>query len=274
MSEARTLVDDLGARVPLAGPPRRLVSLVPNLSELLAHVGLGDRLVAVTEYCVLPADGFPSARRVRGTKNPDVAAIAALAPDLVLANEEENRALDVERLRAAGIAVHVTRVRSLADLPASLARLAEVLDVTERVAGLLAELRSLPPAPRATGPRVACAVWRDDPRRGGDEEGWWLLGRDTYGASVIAAAGGALVPDDPTGRYPRAPLGELRALAPAVVLLPDEPYAFGAVDVAELAAVGLVGVPVDGRALWWWGHRTPSAVRALTSMLAAVAAGQ
>ncbi len=82
------LRDDLGDEVVLARPVERVVSLVPNLSELLWHWGLADRLVGVTEWCVAPPDGFPHARRVRGTKNPDVAAIIALAPDLVLANEE------------------------------------------------------------------------------------------------------------------------------------------------------------------------------------------
>lgn len=268
------LVDDLGAGVPAPASPARIASLVPNLSELAAHWGLAERLVAVTDYCVEPPDGFPDAQRVRGTKNPDVAAIVALEPDLVLANEEENRELDVRRLREAGLAVHVTRVRTFEELPASLTRLGQVLDVAERARSLTLELERLEHHDPSTGPRVACAVWRDDPGRPGDDEGWWLLGRDTYGAAIIAAAGGQLVPDDPAGRYPRAPLHELRALAPDVVLLPDEPYAFGPTDVADLAARGLHAVPVDGRALWWWGARTPAAVASLATLLGSEPARQ
>ena len=84
--------DDLGHPVDLPHPPRRVVSLVPSLTEALA-VTVPDRLVGATDWCTHPA-GL-DVPRVRGTKNPDRTAIAALAPDLVVANQEENRELDV-----------------------------------------------------------------------------------------------------------------------------------------------------------------------------------
>jgi ABC-type Fe3+-hydroxamate transport system substrate-binding protein len=274
VTAAGPLVDDLGARVRLDTPPRRIASLVPNLSELLADWGLAGRVVAVTDHCVEPVGAFPAAVRVRGTKNPDLAAIVALAPDLVLASEEENRELDVRRLRAAGLVVHVTRVRGLHDLPGSLDRLGRVLDVDERARRLIARLEGRRPRPPGARPRVACAVWRDAPERPSDEEGWWLLGRDTYGAAVVAAAGGELVPADPEGRYPRLPWSWLCDAAPDVVLLPDEPYAFGPSDQQQLAACGLHGVLVDGKALWWWGMRTPAAIDAIAGLLHPSAAAQ
>ena len=92
--------DDLGDDVALPGPVSRVVSLVPSLTEALA-VTVPDRLVGATDWCTHPA-GLDVVR-VRGTKNPDRAAIVALAPDLVIANQEENRQLDVQRLRAAGV---------------------------------------------------------------------------------------------------------------------------------------------------------------------------
>jgi ABC-type Fe3+-hydroxamate transport system substrate-binding protein len=257
--------DDLGDEVVPAGRVERIVSLVPNLSELLWSWGLGDRLVGVTEWCVVPPEGFPHARRVRGTKNPDIAAIVALAPDLVLASEEENRQLDVERLRSAGLAVHVTRVRTLAALPDSLHRLAGVLDVPTAAARLVEDIEAAlaacqPPARRL---RAACAIWRDDPERGGDEEGWWLLGRATYAGDLLDRVGVQVLPADAQGRYPRCSLAELRALEPELVLLPDEPYAFGATDADELGRVGLAATLVDGMDLWWWGPRTPGAITRL-----------
>jgi ABC-type Fe3+-hydroxamate transport system substrate-binding protein len=267
VTAAGPLVDDLGTPVRLETPPRRIASLVPNLSELLADWGLAERVVAVTEHCVEPVGAFPTAVRVRGTKNPDIAAINALAPDLVLASEEENRELDVRRLREAGLAVHVTRVRSLADLPGSLDRLGRVLAVEERARELVARLDARPLLPPGPRPRVVCAVWRDVPERPSDAEGWWVLGRDTYGAALVAAAGGELVPTDPEGRYPRRPFSWLRDTAPDLVLLPDEPYAFGPSDQQQLAACGLRGVPVDGKALWWWGMRTPAAIDTIARLL-------
>ena len=268
MSPAAPVVDDLGAPVGVGTEPRRLVSLVPNLSELLWEWGLADRLVGVTEWCVAPPDGFPGAQRVRGTKNPDVAAIVALEPELVVANEEENRARDVERLRAAGIPVHVTRVRSLAALPGSLRRLGVALGRPEAADGLVAAIERArgalvaPARPR----RVVCAVWRDAPAEGGADEGWWVLGRDTYGADLLTTVGLEVLPPEPDGRYPRCSFAELAALAPEVLLLPDEPYAFGPADVQELQAAGLDARLVDGTSLWWWGPRTPRALADLAAL--------
>src|ERR1700760_678207 len=88
--------------MPLAGPAHRVVSLVPSLTESVAATRPGA-LAGATDWCTHPAD--LDVPRVRGTKNPDLAAIRALRPDLVLANQEENRRLDVERLRAAGASV-------------------------------------------------------------------------------------------------------------------------------------------------------------------------
>ena len=268
MTEQARVTDDLGHPVGVVPRPRRLVSLVPNLSELLWDWGFADLLVGVTEWCVAPPDGFPGARRVRGTKNPDVAAIVALAPDLVVANEEENRANDVKRLRAAGIPVHVTRVRSLAALPGSLHRLAVALGSPTAAAPLLAAIEQartalVPPSERR---RVACAVWRDAPGEGGPDEGWWVLGRDTYAADLLTTVGVEVVPPDPDGRYPRCTFAELAALAPELILLPDEPYVFGPGDVQELQQAGLEARLVDGTALWWWGPRTPRAITQLASL--------
>src|ERR1700728_4458855 len=109
--------DDLGHPVELAYPARRVVSLVPSLTESVA-VTSPHALAGATIWCTHPAD--LDVPRVRGTKNPDLAAIAALDPDLVLANQEENRRVDVERLRAAGVTVWVTVIRTLDEAIASL----------------------------------------------------------------------------------------------------------------------------------------------------------
>ncbi|WP_398695101.1 helical backbone metal receptor [Streptomonospora wellingtoniae] len=116
----RVLLDDTGAAVVLDLPPRRVVSLVPSLTEALA-ADAPDVLVGATQWCTHPP-GLGAAR-VRGTKNPDRRAIAALDPGLVVANKEENRELDVRRLRAAGIPVWVTVIESVPQGPASLERL-------------------------------------------------------------------------------------------------------------------------------------------------------
>jgi ABC-type Fe3+-hydroxamate transport system substrate-binding protein len=96
------VVDDEGRPVPLRGPVRRVVSIVPSLTEAVAATAR-DLLVGVTDWCTHPGD--LDVARVRGTKNPDVGKIVALRPDLVLANAEENRLPDLDALREASFAV-------------------------------------------------------------------------------------------------------------------------------------------------------------------------
>jgi ABC-type Fe3+-hydroxamate transport system substrate-binding protein len=259
-----SVVDDLGTEVASTGPPRRLVSLVPSVSETLWWWHLADDLVGVTDWCVAPPAAYDHASRVRGTKNPDVTAIVALAPDLVIANDEENRELDVQRLREAGVPVYVTRVRTVRGAADSLARLGRALGVEKAGDGLaqsiVRALDQLPKVPRP--PRTFCPVWRDGLPAGGapEEEVWWATGRDTFGADLLAHAGFEVVPDTPDGRYPRMPLGEVAAIDPDVVLLPDEPYAFGPADREVFSSWRARTRLVDGTAMTWWGPRTPHAL--------------
>ena len=246
-------VDDLGDEMLLVGRPQRLVSLVPSLSEVLWWWHLTDRLVGVTDWCVAPPRAFDAARRVRGTKNPDVAAIAALEPDLVIANEEENRELDVRRLRAEGLDVYVTRVRTVAGAADSLARLGRALGVGPAGEALRRSiLRALDRLPRSVRPLPTfCPVWRDP---------WMATGAATFAGDLLARCGFEVVPGDGDGRYPTVELDEVAAAEPEVVLLPDEPYAFEPDDRATFAGWPARARLVDGTALTWWGPRTPDGI--------------
>jgi ABC-type Fe3+-hydroxamate transport system substrate-binding protein len=250
--------DDLGEPVPLTGPARRVVSLVPSLTEALA-VTVPDRLVGATDWCTHPAD--LDVPRVRGTKNPDRAAIAALEPDLVVCNREENRRLDVDRLRAAGITVWVTVIESVDEALASMRRLfAEALDVPEPGWLTAAAAEWSRPAP---SPPLRCAVpvWRDP---------WMVVGPRTFTGDVLARLGlgnvfgcGIAAGQD---RYPHVSVDDVLAARPDVVLLPDEPYLFTADDGPE-AFPGVRSVLVSGRALTWYG---PSLATARGELLAAL----
>lgn len=262
---SRTVVDDLGEAVTVRGVPR-IVSLVPNLSEVLWWWRLAGSVVGVTDYCVAPPRAFAGATRIRGTKNPDVRAIVDLAPDLVVANEEENRALDVRRLREAGVTVYVTRVRGVIDAARSFVGLGEVVGEPAAGTQLAAALRRAAASAAPDGPplEAICPIWRDGAEKGEDET-WWVVGRDTFAADLLATAGFRVrTPDDGDAagsvRYPRAPLPTLAELDPDVVLLPDEPYAFQAEDVEVFATWRAAVRTLDGTALTWWGPRTPTAI--------------
>ncbi|MBP6995713.1 MAG: cobalamin-binding protein [Phycicoccus sp.] len=232
--------DDLGARVELARVPQRVVSLVPSLTEALA-ASCPDRLVGATTWCTHPA-GLDVVR-VRGTKNPDLTAIAALRPDLVVANKEENRELDVQRLRARGIPVWVTDIETVPQALAAMRRLlVDGLRVSEP--GWLGEAadRWAGPTP-AMHTRVVVPIWRDP---------WMVVGHPTFTADLLARAGYAVCSPGP-GRYPKAELAALddEDLAD-LVLLPDEPYVFTERD-GPGAFQTLPTRLVSGRLLTWYG---------------------
>jgi ABC-type Fe3+-hydroxamate transport system substrate-binding protein len=241
----RILTDDLGHAVELPQVVARVVSLVPSLTEALATT-CPERLVGATDWCTHPGDlSDRGVARVRGTKNPDLAAVADLRPDLVVANKEENRELDVRRLRERGIRVWVTDIETVPAAVASMRRLlGEVLEVGEDPRWLVeAETAWCGPVPPATA-RVVVPVWRDP---------WMVVGRPTFTADLLARAGFEVSTAGVSGRYPAVDLAAVDDPAVAdLVLLPDEPYVFTAGDGPE-AFRHLPTRLVSGRLLTWYG---------------------
>jgi ABC-type Fe3+-hydroxamate transport system substrate-binding protein len=248
-----TSEDDTGCAVVLPTRVGRVVSLVPSLTETVAVTAPG-LLVGATDWCSHPAD--LDVTRVRGTKNPDVAAVVALAPDLVLANEEENRLVDLDALRDAGLAVWTTAPRTVP----------QALDSLER---MLAACRLPAPAWLAEAREVWAAPY-DGPRRRGLVPVWrrpWMaVGRDTFAGDVLSRLGVDNVLADAEERYPRFDLGTVGGLD--VVVLPDEPYAFTPSDGPE-AFPGVPAACVSGRHLTWYGPSLVEARALLADQLAA-----
>jgi len=253
------LRDDLDAPVALTRPARRVVSLVPSLTEAVAHT-CPETLIAATQWCTHPAD--LEVERVRGTKNPDVRRIIALAPDLVLCNQEENRRLDVDRLRAAGIAVWVTKIETLDEAFTSLTRLfASAFDrpAPEWLTAAQTAWAAPPPGP----PRPAVIpIWRNP---------WMVVGRDTFTGDLAACLGLHLVHATRPGRYPTVTDAEL-ATGVELAVLPDEPYVFTDRDGPD-AFPGIPVALVEGRALTWYGPSLAAAREQLTHQLATARIG-
>jgi ABC-type Fe3+-hydroxamate transport system substrate-binding protein len=251
------LRDDLGYAVPVPARVTRVVSLVPSLTETVALTAPG-LLVGATDWCSHPAE--LDVVRVRGTKSPDVDAVIELAPDLVLANEEENRPQDLSALRAAGVAVWVTAPRTVDEALGSLARMLDACRL-----------------PQPSWLRDATEAWSrpyDGPRRRAFvpiwRRPWMCLGRDTFAGDVLARIGVDNVFADSGERYPKVTLAAARDRAPDLVVLPDEPYAF--TDEEAMEAFGDWSsrfVHISGRHLTWYGPSLGEAREVLTSALAA-----
>ena len=237
---------------------QRIVSLVPSLTEAVA-VSAPGRLIAATEWCTHPVD--LDVTRVGGTKNPDVSAIVALQPDLVIANAEENREPDLAALRAAGLQVHVTDIRTVAGALQSLRELMDLIDADDtgwldRADAAWAKPSQVT-APSGGRLHVVIPIWRRP---------WMHLGSDTYAGDVLARLGVVNVLAHNPERYPKIALDELPPHD--LVVLPDEPYVFTADDGPE-AFPGTPAALVSGRLLTWYG---PAMVDAPAQLVASIAA--
>jgi len=235
-----------------------VVSLVPSLTEAVALTAPG-LLAAATDYCTHPPD--LAVRRVGGTKYPSVPRVLAAEPDLVLANAEENRREDVEALRAAGVPVWVTFPRTLDEAFVSLARMFVRLGVADppwlrEARAAWAQPLSAPNA--ASARRAVVPVWRRP---------WVVLGSGTFAGDLLGRLGVDNMYDDAAERYPRPALAEMLSRRPDLVVLPDEPYAFGSDDGPE-AFPGLPCALVSGRHLTWYGPSLTEAPALLAAQLA------
>src|SRR5690349_17767809 len=251
-------------------PARRIVSLIPSITEILFAIGVGDRVVGCTIYCTEPPEGVATKTRVGGEKNPRLDVIRALAPDLVIANVEENVREHVETLRGWGIPVHVTYPRTVADGIRLVGELGALLEIDGPARELERALRAQYEAVRAARAgrpprRVFCPIWRRP---------YMTINRDTYLHDMLAVVGGANVFAGETGRYPEVTLEQVAASVPEVIFLPDEPYRFRCVHVADfdpypdVLAVHERRIHlVDGKLLIWYGPRIAEALRVLPPLL-------
>ncbi|MBI1852542.1 MAG: ABC transporter substrate-binding protein [Planctomycetes bacterium] len=263
--------DALGRNLALDRPPRRIVSLVPSLTETCIALGVRERLVGATEFCVFPEEA-KTIPRVGGTISVSVEKVRALVPDVVLASADENRKPQIESLEGAGIPVFVTWPRTLPEI-------FETIEATARIVGEEVTGLSLARGLRrraveieeslilARPVRVAYLIWRDP---------WMATGLETYVHDLLRRAGGrnaAAGAHDPSvqgsPRYPGFTDDGLRALAPDVVLLPSEPFVFGERDAADVRSL----LPharvllVDGEPINWAGPRSVDGLEILARAL-------
>jgi ABC-type Fe3+-hydroxamate transport system substrate-binding protein len=282
--------------VPVTSPPSSVVSLVPSLTESLFDLNLGSRVIAVTDYCVRPAEKVARLPKVGGTKNPDVQRIIALHPELVIANQEENRKEDVEALQAAGIPVWVTfpkTVREAMNLLWNIMYLFEETSMVPRVRVIEQSLdwvEAISLAKEDKVCKVFAPIWL---------EPLMTFNADTYAHDLLRVCGGtnvfaerarryplaadigqqaAYAADDPRvegrdTRYPRVTFAEVEAAQPDVILLPSEPFEFKAEHVSLFAKLDCPAARrgkihlIDGALLTWHGTRLAYALNELPALM-------
>ena len=238
----------------------RIVSLVPSITELLFDLGVGERVVGRTPFCIHPSDGVAGVPRVGGTKTPRLDRIRALEPTHVIVNVDENRREDADALARFVPNVVVTHPLDPRDNPALFRLVGGIFasgEATERLCdafdralcALRSAVRELPAR------RVLYLIWRGP---------WMTVSRDTYVSRTLALVHFLTAGDDPGRRYPELALTTDLLAGVDLVLLSSEPFPFKARHVAEVRSHAGARCPAvrlfDGEMASWYGSR---AIRAM-----------
>jgi ABC-type Fe3+-hydroxamate transport system substrate-binding protein len=288
-TSTRAVIDAMGVRVALGAPARRVVSLVPSETEAVMMLAGADALVGRTDYCVEPRGAVEHLPSVGGTKNPDLAAILALSPDLVLCNVEENTRSIVESLAREGVPTHTSFPKTVEHARSLMVDLAVLLgvdpDASESLRAMDRSLAELSELRARTAPRRAfCPIWMDP---------LMTIHGDTFISDALDLAGAfnvfcdrprryplaadlglrePLPPEQIAGRdtrYPRVTLDEVIARRPEIIVLPDEPHPFSREDAEVFRAVeGARVLFVSGRDLCWYSPRMGEGLLAVARAMA------
>jgi len=249
------LRDAVGVEHPQAPPDARIVSLVPSITELLFDLGLSDRVVGRTRYCLHPVDDIQAVPVVGGTKELDMAAFEAARPSHVIVNVDENRREMADAIASLGVRVVVTHPLTPRDNIALYRLLGEMFDAraaaermvrnfTEALARLQAISSTLPPR------KVLYLIWRKP---------WMTISRATYIAHTLALVNWST--DDPRDgtRYPTLPDPCSRLADSDLVLLSSEPFPFREKHVEELRTMCPSAraqfALIDAQMVSWYGSR-------------------
>ncbi len=262
------LTDQMGRTTQIPEHPQRIISLVPSQTELLHDLGLGERVVGITKFCVHPETWFKTKHRVGGTKKVDLEKVRALKPDLIIGNKEENERKDIESLERE-FPVWMSDVRDLdggLDMIARIGHLTgtsdRAMEISARITGGFSVLRPIEPTLS-----VAYLIWR---------EPYMAAGEGTFVNDMLKRCGLINVFDEGDARYPEVSDQGLAEADPDIILLSSEPYPFKEKHMADINMI-CPGTPlriVDGELFSWYGSRLQHAPAYFQELLSAMVHGQ
>lgn len=258
----RTFIDQLGNEITISFPPQRIISLVPSQTELLADLGLGDRVVGITKFCVHPEAWIKSKTIVGGTKKFDFERIKSLQPDLIIGNKEENYQEGIKRLQAV-YPVWMSNIITTEDALTMIRQLGELVDAQKQTEKIIAQINNaisgiekLPPL------RTLYMIWRSP---------WMAAASVTFIHELITLVGfkNCLAVKD---RYPELSDQDIKILDPELILLSSEPYPFQQKNIDEIQRIcpNAKVILVDGEMFSWYGSRLklfPDYIKKIRTML-------
>ena len=263
----KEVLDQMGRSVQVPVLPQRIISLVPSQTELLYDLGLGERVVGITKFCVHPETWFKSKHRVGGTKKIDFDKVRALKPDLIIGNKEENERKDIEALEKE-FPVWMSDVRDLPGALDMIARAGALTGTEAKAQGLVREITSAFSSQHFVDPpyTVAYFIWRAP---------FMLAGHGTFVNDMLKRCGLVNVFDDGDARYPEISAQELAEADPDLIFLSSEPYPFAKKHFAEFNMIcpGTPVVLVDGEMFSWYGSRLVKAPAYFNGLLSRMSGG-
>ncbi|MDB5210893.1 MAG: iron transporter [Sediminibacterium sp.] len=241
--------DQLNREITLQGTPRRIISLVPSQTELLFDLGLDEKVIGITKFCVHPEHWFRNKTRIGGTKTIKIDLIASLQPDLIIANKEENVQEQITALEKIA-PVWVSDINNIEEAYRMIGSIGEITGTSLRADDLISQVKkelAVLNSPTQKKYRAAYLIWKDP---------YMSVGGDTFISDMLRISGFENVLADQT-RYPSITTAELRSKNTELVFLSSEPYPFKQKHVDELLAElpNVTIMLVDGEMFSWYGSR-------------------
>ncbi|HSY77130.1 MAG TPA: helical backbone metal receptor [Bacteroidia bacterium] len=244
----KSFIDQMGRDVSIEWPPQRIISLVPSQTELLYSLGLNEEVVGITKFCVHPEEWFQSKQRIGGTKKLDFDKIAALKPDLIIGNKEENEESQIKQLMQQ-YPVWMSDIHNLEDAFVMMSGVGEVVNKSEKVSELVRTIKVAFEKLKTTQLHTAAYfIWK---------EPYMVAGGDTFLNNMLNHCGLKNVFENYKGRYPELNKEEIKQCNPEVILLSSEPYPFSDKHIDEFRQIcpnSKIAL-VDGEYFSWYGSR-------------------
>jgi len=241
--------------------PLRIVSLVPSQTELLFDLGLGDKVVGITKFCIHPKEWFDSKPRVGGTKNVDFEKIAALNPDIIIGNKEENSKEDIEALEK-GYNVWMSDICTLEDAMEMIFEVSNFANAKEQGLEILESIsvsKKNFEAPKDLK-KTIYFIWNDP---------YMVVGKNTFIDDMLYHAGYINIVN--ADRYSEVTVEQIKTMTPDVILLSTEPFPFKQqhIDALKKHLPNTEIKIVDGEMFSWYGSRLTKAFNYFSSLTAA-----
>lgn len=255
-------IDQMGREILVPISPKRIVSLVPSISDLLCYLDLEEYLVGVTSYCISPESLLKNKTIIGGTKKFDLEAIEQLNPDLIIGDKEENYEAGIEYL-SGKIPVWMCDFNTIAGSLNMIGELGQITNRKKESQKLIREiLNGMSQLQKVSAKSVAYFIWRKP---------FMVAASQTYINDVLETLGLT----NAFGKESRYPVVNMEAIAsahPDIIFLSSEPYPFSGKHIQELANLcpNAYVILVDGASFSWSGPRFLHAMDYFSDLVAQI----